>query len=175
MKSSPPGYRIFNRPRWSTPTKMVIVQSRYLCQLNDTTILKVWLSRIIAAMRSSVCYRARATHVSGQNPGSIPSSSCCSALASVVESQPQCLCVFLNAGSFYGIPFDPQLARALPAACNVQTPPATSGKHAKKNKLENDVKKYKATGRVLGVLLAISWVFILMLIISYPSCTESDS
>ncbi|KAM7462822.1 hypothetical protein LguiA_030943 [Lonicera macranthoides] len=86
--------------------------------------------RIIAAMRSSVCYRARATHVSGQNPGSIPSSSCCSALASVVESQPQCLCVFLNAGSFYGIPFDPQLARALPAACNVQTPPATSGKHA---------------------------------------------
>ena len=65
------------------------------------------------------------SYVSGQNPGSNPSSSCCSALASVVESQPQCLCFLLNGGTIYGVRIDPQLARALPAACNVQTPPAS--------------------------------------------------
>ncbi|KAM3755031.1 hypothetical protein ACB098_02G008400 [Castanea mollissima] len=43
---------------------------------------------------------------------STPSSGCCSQLATVVRSQPQCLCQVLNG--------------ALPGACNVQTPPLSS-------------------------------------------------
>ncbi|KAA8550841.1 hypothetical protein F0562_002525 [Nyssa sinensis] len=54
---------------------------------------------------------------------STPSSSCCSQLASVVQSQPQCLCSVLNGGgSSLGITVNQTLALALPAACNVKTP-----------------------------------------------------
>ncbi|XP_072973098.1 non-specific lipid transfer protein GPI-anchored 15-like [Typha angustifolia] len=65
-----------------------------------------------------------------------PSSSCCSQLASVVQSDPQCLCMVLNSGnssaSSLGINVNVTQALALPAACKVQTPPvsqckATSG------------------------------------------------
>ncbi|KAI3449662.1 hypothetical protein Pfo_006327, partial [Paulownia fortunei] len=55
---------------------------------------------------------------------SSPSSSCCSQLSSVVQSQPQCLCALLKGGvSFLGIAINQTLALALPGACNVQTPP----------------------------------------------------
>ncbi|KAM7462821.1 hypothetical protein LguiA_030942 [Lonicera macranthoides] len=51
-----------------------------------------------------------------------PSSSCCSSLASVVETQPECLCGLINGGSIPNI--DRQRVLGLPATCNVQTPPA---------------------------------------------------
>ncbi|XP_030974603.1 non-specific lipid-transfer protein-like protein At2g13820 isoform X1 [Quercus lobata] len=55
---------------------------------------------------------------------STPSSSCCSQLASVVRSQPQCLCQVLNGGgASLGININQTRALALPGACNVQTPP----------------------------------------------------
>lgn len=55
---------------------------------------------------------------------STPSSSCCTALSSVVQSNPQCLCSLVNSGgSGLGISINQTLALALPAACNVQTPP----------------------------------------------------
>ncbi|PWA13677.1 plant lipid transfer protein/Par allergen [Artemisia annua] len=55
-----------------------------------------------------------------------PSSSCCSQLSSVVTSQPQCLCQVLNGGgSSLGININQTQALALPAACNVQTPPTS--------------------------------------------------
>eukprot|EP00261_Vitis_vinifera_P019457 XP_010649922.1 PREDICTED: non-specific lipid-transfer protein-like protein At2g13820 isoform X3 [Vitis vinifera] len=57
---------------------------------------------------------------------SSPSSSCCSQLASVVQSQPRCLCVALNGGgAALGITINRTLALALPGACNVQTPPVS--------------------------------------------------
>ncbi|CAN4093700.1 unnamed protein product [Withania somnifera] len=57
---------------------------------------------------------------------STPSSSCCTALSSVVQSNPQCLCSLLNGGgSGLGISINQTLALALPAACNVQTPPVS--------------------------------------------------
>ncbi|GMY27361.1 non-specific lipid-transfer protein-like protein At2g13820 [Fagus crenata] len=60
-------------------------------------------------------------YVSGSS--STPSSSCCSQLASVVRSQPQCLCTALNGGgASLGITINQTLALELPAACNVQTP-----------------------------------------------------
>ncbi|KAJ7980012.1 Non-specific lipid-transfer protein-like protein family [Quillaja saponaria] len=55
---------------------------------------------------------------------SIPSSGCCSQLAGVVRSQPECLCQVLNGGgSSLGININQTQALALPGACNVQTPP----------------------------------------------------
>lgn len=55
---------------------------------------------------------------------STPSSSCCSQLSNVVQSQPQCLCSLLNGGgSSYGISVNQTLALALPRVCKVQTPP----------------------------------------------------
>ncbi|XP_023908309.1 non-specific lipid transfer protein GPI-anchored 5 [Quercus suber] len=57
---------------------------------------------------------------------STPSSSCCSQLASVVKSQPQCLCTVLNGGgASLGVTINQTLALGLPAACNVQTPPVS--------------------------------------------------
>ncbi|KAJ9189252.1 hypothetical protein P3X46_000567 [Hevea brasiliensis] len=57
---------------------------------------------------------------------STPSSSCCSQLASVVQSQPQCLCAMLNGGgSSLGITINQTQALSLPGACNVQTPPVS--------------------------------------------------
>nr|XP_043612189.1 non-specific lipid transfer protein GPI-anchored 5-like [Erigeron canadensis] len=55
-----------------------------------------------------------------------PSSSCCSQLGSVVQSQPQCLCQVLNGnGINLGISINRTLAISLPGACNVQTPPVS--------------------------------------------------
>ncbi|KAI4364070.1 hypothetical protein MLD38_020209 [Melastoma candidum] len=60
-------------------------------------------------------------YVSGNT--SSPSSTCCSTLANVVQSQPQCLCLLLNgAASSYGYNINQTLALELPGACNVQTP-----------------------------------------------------
>ncbi|XP_030456756.1 non-specific lipid transfer protein GPI-anchored 5 [Syzygium oleosum] len=58
---------------------------------------------------------------------STPSSNCCTQLASVVRSQPQCLCqVLTGGGSSLGINVNQTQALALPGACNVQTPPISS-------------------------------------------------
>uniref|UniRef100_A0A2P2P8V3 Non-specific lipid-transfer protein-like protein At2g13820 isoform X2 n=1 Tax=Rhizophora mucronata TaxID=61149 RepID=A0A2P2P8V3_RHIMU len=63
-------------------------------------------------------------YVSGNS--SAPSSSCCSQLASVVQSQPRCLCILVNGGgSSLGVNINQTLALSLPKACNVQTPPVS--------------------------------------------------
>uniref|UniRef100_A0A2P2P421 Bifunctional inhibitor/plant lipid transfer protein/seed storage helical domain-containing protein n=1 Tax=Rhizophora mucronata TaxID=61149 RepID=A0A2P2P421_RHIMU len=63
-------------------------------------------------------------YVSGNT--STPSSSCCSQLASVVKSQPRCLCTLVNGGgSSLGVNINQTLALSLPKACNVQTPPVS--------------------------------------------------
>ncbi|KAB5557459.1 hypothetical protein DKX38_008368 [Salix brachista] len=54
---------------------------------------------------------------------SSPSSSCCTQLANVVKSQPQCLCEVVNGGaSSLGVNVNQTQALALPSVCNVQTP-----------------------------------------------------
>ncbi|KAI3749406.1 hypothetical protein L2E82_20018 [Cichorium intybus] len=65
------------------------------------------------------------SYVSGNS--STPSLSCCSQLANVVQSQPQCLCPFTGngAGSPTGLNINQTLALALPGACNIQTPPVS--------------------------------------------------
>lgn len=67
---------------------------------------------------------------------STPSSQCCTQLASVVGSSPQCLCEVLNGGgSSLGIDINQTQALALPNACNVKTPSISScnGKKATEN------------------------------------------
>ncbi|XP_066386323.1 non-specific lipid transfer protein GPI-anchored 5-like [Miscanthus floridulus] len=67
-------------------------------------------------------------YISG-NGTSAPSASCCSQLKSVVQSEPQCLCAALGSDgastSLGGVTIDRSRALGLPAACNVQTPPAS--------------------------------------------------
>ncbi|KAF2314854.1 hypothetical protein GH714_036934 [Hevea brasiliensis] len=60
-----------------------------------------------------------------------PSSTCCSQLANVVQSSPQCLCSLLNNnGPSLGITINQTLALSLPGACKVQTPPISQCKAA---------------------------------------------
>ncbi|XP_050910961.1 non-specific lipid transfer protein GPI-anchored 5 isoform X2 [Lathyrus oleraceus] len=58
---------------------------------------------------------------------SSPSGGCCSQLASVMGSQPQCLCEVVNGGAASSIAasfnINQTRALALPTTCNVQTPP----------------------------------------------------
>ncbi|CAH1431793.1 unnamed protein product [Lactuca virosa] len=55
---------------------------------------------------------------------STPSTSCCSQLSTVVQSQPRCLCSLLNGnGPNIGVTINQTLAISLPGACKVQTPP----------------------------------------------------
>nr|GMD66840.1 non-specific lipid-transfer protein-like protein At2g13820 [Ipomoea batatas] len=64
------------------------------------------------------------TYVTGNS--SAPSSSCCTQLSGVVQSNPQCLCLLLNGGgSNLGVNINQSLALALPGACKVQTPPVS--------------------------------------------------
>lgn len=80
-------------------------------------------------------------YVSGSS--STPSSSCCSQLASVVQSQPQCLCSVLNGGgSSFGVTINKTLALALPGACNVKTPPVSKCNEGKTKKHCNFVVNY---------------------------------
>ncbi|KAL9251335.1 Non-specific lipid transfer protein GPI-anchored 5-like protein [Drosera capensis] len=54
---------------------------------------------------------------------STPSSGCCTQLATVVQSQAQCLCEVLNGGAAsLGISVNQTRALALPADCKVTTP-----------------------------------------------------
>ncbi|KAF7065418.1 hypothetical protein CFC21_071523 [Triticum aestivum] len=64
-------------------------------------------------------------YISGS--GTAPTKSCCSQLASVVQSQLQCLCSALggDSSSLGGITINKTRALELPNACNVQTPPAS--------------------------------------------------
>lgn len=57
-----------------------------------------------------------------------PSSSCCSQLASVVKSQPECLCVALNADpAALGLgSINKTRAVGLPDECSVKTPPLSN-------------------------------------------------
>jgi len=62
-------------------------------------------------------------YVRGNSP--TPNTWCCTHLDNVVKSQPECLCLIIGGklGSSLGI--NQTLALALPAACNVETPPVS--------------------------------------------------
>ncbi|KAL8129247.1 hypothetical protein V2J09_018402 [Rumex salicifolius] len=54
-----------------------------------------------------------------------PTTGCCTQLASVVQSEPKCLCQVINGGgdvASLGISINRTIALQLPSACNVHTP-----------------------------------------------------
>ncbi|KAL5198265.1 hypothetical protein ABZP36_001777 [Zizania latifolia] len=60
-----------------------------------------------------------------------PSASCCSKLADVVKSQPECLCVALNADTAaLGLNINRTRALGIPDECKVKTPPVSNCKGA---------------------------------------------
>ncbi|URD87514.1 Protease inhibitor seed storage LTP family protein precursor [Musa troglodytarum] len=83
---------------------------------------------------------------------SAPSSSCCSQLASVVKSEPACLCSVLNGGaSSFGITVNQTRALAMPAACKVQTPPVSEcncRRHSDPTPFPFSVLRCRWTGKV---------------------------
>ncbi|KAL8214241.1 hypothetical protein R6Q57_003690 [Mikania cordata] len=94
-------------------------------------------------------------YISGNT--STPSSGCCTQLASVVQSQPQCLCQVLNGGgSSLGLNINQTQALELPNACNVQTPPTSQCNGNDLNIYladfySNYINKKKADGKVKKV------------------------
>ncbi|XP_057771660.1 non-specific lipid transfer protein GPI-anchored 5-like isoform X2 [Salvia miltiorrhiza] len=73
---------------------------------------------VIVSMASCLSY------VSGS--AATPSTSCCSALANVVKTQPRCLCTIVNGGgSSLGVSINQTLALGLPGVCKVDTPPTS--------------------------------------------------
>lgn len=107
-------------------------------QAHDTLVLK---SMIIVATIAMLCGCGMAQSSSGctnviisMSPclnyitgnSSTPASGCCTQLASVVKSEPQCLCEVLNGGGLsLGLNINQTQALELPRACNVQTPPTS--------------------------------------------------
>ncbi|XP_020579825.1 non-specific lipid transfer protein GPI-anchored 2-like [Phalaenopsis equestris] len=64
------------------------------------------------------------SYISGNS--SAPTSSCCSQLATVVQTQAQCLCTVLGGGGgIAGITINQTQALTLPGACKVKTPPVS--------------------------------------------------
>lgn len=60
---------------------------------------------------------------------STPSSNCCSQLASVITSQPQCLCEVVNGDASSiaaSLNINQTQALGIPTACNLQTPPIST-------------------------------------------------
>ncbi|KAL7618181.1 hypothetical protein Lser_V15G02756 [Lactuca serriola] len=103
--------------------------AQYQKTASITMILAITMAALygVAVAQSSGCDN----ELEGMSPclnyisgdATTPSSGCCSQLAIVVQTQPQCLCQVLNGGgSSFGIKINETKALDLPKACNVQTP-----------------------------------------------------
>ncbi|PPD73281.1 hypothetical protein GOBAR_DD29788 [Gossypium barbadense] len=102
--------------------------------MNGATIIVATLMTAMCIWKGALAQSSCTNVLTSMSPcldyilgnSSIPSSSCCSQLANVVRSQPQCLCQVLNGGgSSLGINVNQTQAMALPTACNVETPPTS--------------------------------------------------
>ncbi|KAF5727057.1 non-specific lipid-transfer protein-like protein [Tripterygium wilfordii] len=101
---------------------------RQLTMITIAVAAVTFWAGVIEAQPSSTCTNVIISlapcldYITGNS--STPSLSCCTQLASVVRSQPGCLCEVLNGGSSsLGVTVNQTQALALPGACNVQTPP----------------------------------------------------
>ncbi|KAK8529736.1 hypothetical protein V6N13_102638 [Hibiscus sabdariffa] len=64
--------------------------------------------------------------VSSGSKASRPEGKCCSGLKTVLKSGPECLCEAFKSSASFGITLNVTKATALPAACKVSAPSATS-------------------------------------------------
>lgn len=128
-----------NIRRFSTHLHKIIQMAH--SKMNMNLVLVVIAMMCAGATAQSSCTNVLVSlspclnYITGNS--STPSSGCCSNLASVVSSQPLCLCQVLGGGaSSLGISINQTQALALPGACKVQTPPTsqcktTNGKRTK--------------------------------------------
>ncbi|KAJ0982525.1 hypothetical protein J5N97_010780 [Dioscorea zingiberensis] len=102
---------------------------------------------------------------------STPSVPCCTQLASVVKSDPECLCELLNGGgASMGITINRTQALALPAACNVQTPPISECNSGGSNGVPSSgVSNALVDAAQMTVTLALS-----LLVAAYVSLPQSS-
>jgi len=97
-------------------------------------LLLLALAAVAVAQKPSSCTSASVSlascisYVTGN--AAEPSRSCCSGLASVVKTNPVCLCQLLTGSNPVGIPINQTLALAMPKACKVATPPVSQCKGA---------------------------------------------
>ncbi|CAI0374602.1 unnamed protein product [Linum tenue] len=93
----------------------------------------LFLSQGATAQSSSSCTNTLVSlspcldYITGNS--TTPTRSCCTQLGNVAGSQPECLCQVIGGGgggNSLGININQTQALALPAACKVQTPPASS-------------------------------------------------
>uniref|UniRef100_A0A2P2INJ9 Non-specific lipid transfer protein A n=1 Tax=Rhizophora mucronata TaxID=61149 RepID=A0A2P2INJ9_RHIMU len=158
--------------------------------LGLATILVIMLCTETEAQSSSGCTNVLISmspclnYITGNS--STPSSQCCSQLANVVRSSPQCLCEVLNGGgSSMGININQTQALALPTACNVQTPsisrcnsgsptgspaaPSTPSGSGTKDVPSTDTS---GTSDGSSIKLSISLLFFLLFAASYGSTIQ---
>ncbi|KAL7251752.1 hypothetical protein ACSBR1_013581 [Camellia fascicularis] len=106
-------------PSWIQMGLALVLVTGFWAQANAQS----GCTNVLVGMASCLSY------VTGSS--SSPTSSCCSKLANVVQSQPQCLCTALGGGgSVLGFNINQTLALSLPGACNVQTPPLSESAHS---------------------------------------------
>ncbi|GLT36351.1 hypothetical protein SLA2020_107350 [Shorea laevis] len=98
---------------------------------------------------------------------STPSKPCCTNLASVVGSQPLCLCQVLNgnAASSLGVNINQTLALGLPTACNVQTPSAShcnapSGSPSGSNPVPSSTNKLDGNNTKMTFYVLFFFIFV---------------
>ncbi|XP_076915582.1 non-specific lipid transfer protein GPI-anchored 5-like [Bidens hawaiensis] len=104
--------------QYKKTTMLMILVITMAAMYHDATAQSLGCTSVLISMSPCLNY------ISGNT--STPSTACCSQLASVVQSQPQCLCQVLNGGgSSLGININQTQALELPKACNVQTPPTS--------------------------------------------------
>ncbi|KAL7177885.1 hypothetical protein ACSBR2_031113 [Camellia fascicularis] len=144
-----------------------------------------------AAAQSSSCTNALISmspclnYITGNS--STPSSSCCTQLASVVRTQPECLCEVLNgSSSSMALNVNQTLALALPGACNVKTPsisncnaaspavspsgtPASPNAVPSGNGSKNVPSTNSSSSDASSTKMTVSLLFFLLFIASYAS------
>ncbi|XP_015891508.4 non-specific lipid transfer protein GPI-anchored 5-like, partial [Ziziphus jujuba] len=105
------------------------------------------------------------------------SSACCSQLATVMLSQPQCLCQVLNGGaSSLGVNVNQTQALALPDACNVKTPSASrcNGSYPSDSPLgTGKTSKIGDSSDGNSTKLALSMLFFLLFVASFASASNA--
>lgn len=119
-----PNYITQNTPKSQKKTQMAQHQTMMILAITMAALYGTTMAQSSGCTSVLISMSPCLNYISGNS--STPSSGCCTQLASVVRSQPQCLCQVLNGGgSSMGININQTQALELPKACNVQTPPTS--------------------------------------------------
>ncbi|XP_060960048.1 non-specific lipid transfer protein GPI-anchored 5-like isoform X4 [Cannabis sativa] len=152
----------------SKVTNMALVVLVLVTMLWARTMAQQSCTNVLISMAPCLNY------VTGSS--STPSSSCCSQLASVVQKQPRCLCMALNGGgASLGVNINQTLALALPAACNVETPPVSKCGTLAPIGSPDGSPEMSGGSSSSEMKLSLNFTLLVVLIATYASSTYSSS